>query len=366
MAAHSVAAGWFTSQQVRVTGTPRFDFYADPWRDAALQHSRYAEEFSRPLVLIAGNFNRANPWFGTGERAVKVFVADGYGEDDMRRWLEVENGTMREMVELARRLAQAFPEATFVYRPHPFEKAETYEGQLSGLPNLHLVKRGTIEGWILRASAMIHRGSSTAIEASIAGVPAFSPSWIPAPVSYPAVDAVSVACSSEAELCQGIRCAIQGSSATPDHVRRGLETVLSQWFSAIDGLAHRRVADAAMDCLATGRVSLGACRDAMDNLDNRETTWRERGRARARRLLRSSPFWRLRRSETGESAWDRSERYFGVPEVQAAVNALKPAAARICVKAWQDVTVEAARPSRDYHFHYHGGRAVRIAPLPAG
>lgn len=365
LASHAVAKGWFTPRQVRITGTPRFDFYVEPWRRAALRLTTYADEFPRPLVLINSNFNRANPWFGTPERAIHEYFVDGFDEEEMRRWLDIERRTMRELVSLAHRLAGAFPGVTFVYRPHPFEKPETYEGQLDGQPNLHLVKRGTVEGWILRASAIIHRGSSTAIEATLAGCPAFSPAWIPTPVSYGAVDAVSIHCASEDEMRVRIRSAVDGEPGLLNEVQPSLRDVLAQWFSTVDGCAHRRVADAILDCLAdsTPRVSLDRCCEALEKLDMPQATWRDRARARAKRLLRLSPDWSFRQwREVTDLSWDRSARYFGAQEVQAIVRALEPAAAQACAESCRGVLVESAQPGGDYHFHYRHGRAVRLTP----
>lgn len=358
LASQAISDGWFTAQQVRVTGTPRFDFYVEPWRSAALRLSPYAERFGPPLVLINGNFNRANPWFGTPERAIHEYFVDGYDEDGMRRWLEVERGARRDLVALARRLAAALPGVTFVYRPHPFEKPEAYDGQLDGYPNLHLVKQGTIEGWILRASAILHRGSSTAIEATLAGRPAFSPDWIPAPVSYPAVDAVSIHCASEEELRDGLDRALRGEAGILDPVRDSLRDVLAQWFAEVDGAAHRRVGDAVLECLREGggRVSLDRCRDALEHLDSPQAGWRDRARAHLRRALRLSPHWSFRQwREVADLSWDQSARYFGVREVQGIVDALQPAAGLA-------VRVDSAQQAGDFHFRYQHGRAVRLRP----
>jgi hypothetical protein len=240
---------------------------------------------------------------------------------------------------------------------------ETYAGQLEGFPNLHLIKQGTVEGWILRASAIIHRGSSTAIEASLAGLPAFSPSWIPAPVSYPAVDAVSVPCSSEEELCAALRQVADGKFALPEQLRTTLDQVLGQWFSVIDGYAHRRVADVVMESLAGPQVSLEGCRKGMENIDGPEATWLGRSRARGRKLLGLSPHWSFRQwREVTDLSWDRSERYFGAAEVEAIVQGLEPAAARISGKALRGVRIDTAQAAGDYHFGYRHGRSIRIAP----
>ena len=79
---------------------------------------------------------------------------------------EIERQAMHDMAAAANHIAQQFPQATVVYRPHPFERVETYESLLEKRDNLHLLKIGTVEGWILRAAVIVHRNSTTAIEAA--------------------------------------------------------------------------------------------------------------------------------------------------------------------------------------------------------
>ena len=52
---------------------------------------------------------------------------------------------MRDLVTLTNHLAERFPDAAFVYRPHPFERLETYKEMLGSHQNLHLVKEGSLE-----------------------------------------------------------------------------------------------------------------------------------------------------------------------------------------------------------------------------
>src|SRR6185436_5246196 len=148
---------------------------------------------------------------------------------------------MDELVALAHRLAGRLPGVTLIYRPHPFENPETYRPLLAGHPNLHLVKQGPVDGWILRACVVIQRGCATAIEAGMAGRPALAPAWIPAAHDLKTVESVSIPCPTEDDVVEQIR-----HPHVPDNVRANLQGVLSDWFHAIDGLAHQRVADAVL------------------------------------------------------------------------------------------------------------------------
>src|SRR5687768_17920438 len=43
------AQGWFRESQLAVTGSPRFDFYAERWRAAALRCSPLVDRYPRPI-----------------------------------------------------------------------------------------------------------------------------------------------------------------------------------------------------------------------------------------------------------------------------------------------------------------------------
>ena len=188
MADAAVQRGWFAAGQVVVTGTPRFDYYTARYRSAALQASPHGSAYRSPVVLINGNFPVANPRFYSPEQEARQLVDRlGYDPEFVRKLKTGQEATMRGIVEIANELSARFPEATFVYSPHPFERLETYHRLLRDAPNLHLVKAGTVDGWILRSAAVIQRGCSTAIEASLARVPALSPSWLPSPVEIASV-----------------------------------------------------------------------------------------------------------------------------------------------------------------------------------
>ena len=55
-AEYASKAGWYRAQQITVTGTPRFDFYAPRWREAARRVSAYADDYPAPMILINSHF----------------------------------------------------------------------------------------------------------------------------------------------------------------------------------------------------------------------------------------------------------------------------------------------------------------------
>ena len=75
----------------------------------------------------------------------------GYDSDYIRDYGRTQRLALSGFVVMAGDLAERLPDITFVLRPHPFEDLEYYVGSLRELPNLHLSKEGTVDGWILRA-----------------------------------------------------------------------------------------------------------------------------------------------------------------------------------------------------------------------
>ncbi len=361
LADYAVQKQWFSRSQVQVTGVPRFDFYAEPWREAALRLTPDAAGFPSPRVLINSNFSLANPLYRTPEEAAEVKRLRWNREPAaVERELAIERESMEKMIGLAARLSDRLPDLTFIYRPHPFENPDTYRDRLPSRPNLHLVKRGAVDGWILRARALIQRGCSTAIEATLAGVPALAPSWISTPYPLEAVEAVSLPCACEEELAAQLTAAAAGRDVIPEAVRSRLQTVLSDWFFAVDGQCHQRVADAVMDALDSRppRPSLPYCRRALDGLAGDRVTWKDRARALARRALRRPLTWSFRHwRDMADLSWDRSQCYFGAGEVRAAVQALQPVAPRLAT-----VQVSSALERGEYRFPCPAGRSVVLAP----
>jgi surface carbohydrate biosynthesis protein len=365
LAGHALEQGWFRDSQVTVTGAPRLDFYAPPWREASLNMPWLADAPPEPVVLINGNFSLANPLFRTPREAAAYKISRwGYEEQTVLRSLEAERAAMLEMVALANRLAAALPDVTFVYRPHPFENPETYRELLDQRRNLHVVKRGTVDGWILRSRAVIQRGCSTAIEAAAAGVPAFSPGWIRAPVDFPAVDAVSLFSSTLDELTDGVRQAVNGGVSLPERLQHNLRQVLADWFFAVDGNAGERVAAAILRAAGsqTGAVSPARCLDALDGLMEPAVPWTVRARAIARRSLRRSIHWSFRRwRDVVDLSWDRDQRFFDAAAVRSLVDVIQPVA-QAARGAWRPVAVSSALERGGYHFAYAHGRSVALSP----
>ena len=361
MARHATERGWYQPEQIHITGHPRFSFYVAPWREAALQAS-YANHFPQPLVLLNSNFPLVNPAFKTPEREKSILVeVFGFDMETVQGWADQQQETLNGMVALANRLASQFPDVTFVYRPHPFEKLDTYWELLDKRDNLHLIKQGAVDGWILRASAVIQRSCSTAIESAIAGIPSLSPVWLPTRVLHKTAESVSIPCQSEDELIEMVRTALEGDLAQPPNVRESLEQVVADWFYQMDGQAHIRVADEIISFLR---------KRASDNNrhsgDKRRNTGKNWGNMAGfiLRSVRGEPIsqslrkiWRYLKPPV---KWDASEKSFGESDVRGYIGAIEKVTRKLHPESWHTVLVKSASQFKDYRPFYIHGRSVKL------
>lgn len=360
-------AGWFSKEQISITGSPSYDFYAHPWRAAALRASEYANRYDSNLVLVNGNFSLANPRFVSPAEEVEVYVRTfGRERDAILAWQQAEHQTMLELTALINRLADRFPHLTFVYRPHPFERTATYRDLLDSRDNLHLVKSGTVTGWILRASAIIQRGCSTAIEAGIVGVPAITPAWIPAASERPAVEAVSLQCRSEAELTDTLKAIVADQFELPATIQERLAEVVRDWFFRIDGQAYRRVAECILGNLPA-KVQVGqysTWSEVSSRFRLRTKSLRSMADVTLRRLLDLPSNWSHRRWGVlpGSLPWEESEKYFDAEQVRVLVNAIQMSAQDGSKKLLGKIGVLPAHERGDYGSLSFPGRSVTIFP----
>ncbi len=238
---------WFGGGRVVATGPPRFDYYSDPWKRAIVGPGFAGFSLGRPMVMFASTSTLANPRFMSPEEEVALLVDQAnFDPSTARRWLDWDREKLRGMVELCVDVAGAIPDVNWVFRPHPFERIETYESALSD--NVHLRSDGSIQQWLISVDALIQRGSTTAIEAAIAGVPVLTPDWLPDWSGLEAIRMVSTGCGSPEELVRVLESIVEGH---PESLTLSSEAMceIQSWFAECDGRAHERVCDAVVETL---------------------------------------------------------------------------------------------------------------------
>ena len=163
------------------TGSPRVDL----WRaDMDSFHDRAAidaEGVEGNFVLIVSSFSpfSINPiWLQIDDaRGTYIHGLNDESEFDAYRRRGQVHFFFADFLRAIRLAAARFPDLTFVVRPHPFEDPRAWSSAIGPVPNVVISATGSISPWIAHASAIVHHGSTTALEATIRGVPviAFDP-----------------------------------------------------------------------------------------------------------------------------------------------------------------------------------------------
>ena len=157
--------------EIHCTGHPRFDLCKKEWHYLYKSKVDTIKKTYNDFILINGNFCAANPGFG-----IENFFNKEIMNNEKERLKKVEEFAFQSkqlvsMVKLTHRLASIFPELNFIYRPHPSEDHNFYKIIFSGVKNIYVKHDGNVINWIIASRLLIHDGCTTAIEATLAGIP---------------------------------------------------------------------------------------------------------------------------------------------------------------------------------------------------
>jgi len=156
------------------TGSPRVDLwnsnFFDYWQLPNIK-------LKKPFLLVSSNMGASNGIKPISD-VVKFYREAGY----FQRVPELFNEIFEEVAESSMKTSD-FVEAIkylvdnnknkydIVFRPHPVEDINTWKEYLKGIPNLHIIREGSITAWVNNAFAVMHNGCTTAFETSVIGKP---------------------------------------------------------------------------------------------------------------------------------------------------------------------------------------------------
>lgn len=299
-----VERGVVSRDKVHVSGCPRYDFCAMPWRKSL---KKPAVEV--PFVLINTNFPIVNPRFSEGSGAeLKAMLAAGFEEAFATQYILDAKRAHAGMIELLSQLLPALPETQFVLRPHPFESSESYASLLRH-DNFQIRQEGTSVQWLNSATALLHLNCSTAVEAAMLGKPALSPAWLNTPsLEVPGPHSVTHHCKNLDELISAIEHSVAQSSDLSANA--GSENwPLYNVYYRIDGKASERIAGLILQA-ESPPISTG---DSMDALSVKHRLTRS-----ARRLMGYRIFNVLQRlMDKQKTEQKRRNKRFEVATVQS-------------------------------------------------
>jgi surface carbohydrate biosynthesis protein len=158
------------------TGNPRIDLLRPELRGLYRQAAQsYREKFG-PFVLLNSNFGIVNHFKAAG-RKPKV----GAKSHDPAAFVAFRQGVEKHKRNLFEAFLAAVPDIaaelhpyTLVIRPHPSEDHAAWKRAAQGLDNVAVVYEGPVVPWQMAASCLIHNGCTSAVEASVLGLPALS------------------------------------------------------------------------------------------------------------------------------------------------------------------------------------------------
>jgi surface carbohydrate biosynthesis protein len=236
------------AERLHITGCPRYDICHAVWRKT-LAYPR------RDFVLINTNFNAVNPLFASGKHADRQplrgqGVTDAEIESRYRAARAVFDRLVPELVSLAQRA----PERSFVLRPHPFERCESYREAFASRPNVVVDDAGDVMAVLSVAQCMLHVNCGTSVEATFLGV-------LPIAVEFANNDAarglnplparISHTVRSADELDEALRRSGEISRSHP--FEANYRAHIYPWFYENDGQAGARVARALIELAGSRR-----------------------------------------------------------------------------------------------------------------
>jgi len=241
-----IEIGAVPADRIQVTGCPRYDYCATPWRNILAVPAAVPG-----YVLVNTNFPVINPRFSSDAddeigNAVKVGFSREFAESYARDARVAHAG----MLSLMDTILERWPNQRFILRPHPFESLESYR-RLERYPNFSLCQDGTSVEWLSQAVALLHLNCSTAVEASMLGKPALSPAWLDTPTLHvPVPNSVSQLAASPEALLNALDAVFCSSTSVGNRQAREPLQAVRAAYHHIDGHAAQRVAKAIVSALS--------------------------------------------------------------------------------------------------------------------
>ncbi len=161
------------SSKIYKTGSPR----ADLWK------SRFSDYWgvpkgapAKPFLLVVSHMSHAN--YALPFHSIIASSRKGGQFKRDPKWFAKKFGMAVEhyrataaFIEAIQHLSKLDTGYDIVLRPHPTENIESWKIYLEGIPNVHVIRQGSITGWVNKAFAVMHNGCTTGLEATVSGKP---------------------------------------------------------------------------------------------------------------------------------------------------------------------------------------------------
>jgi surface carbohydrate biosynthesis protein len=163
-------AAQYPGTPIVVTGNARADLLRPAFRDLHNEEAAAIRGAYGDFILINSNFGSVNFYHAARETKFDRYVI-AHRADGLRTH---RIALFQAFLELVPIVAQAFPDRKIVVRPHPAEDHRPWSEIAAAWANVEVVHSGSVLPWLTAATAVIHNGCTTAIEAFLLGVPAIA------------------------------------------------------------------------------------------------------------------------------------------------------------------------------------------------
>ena len=161
-----------TDDRIIVSGHPRFDLckplFHDYFRDVGNAKNKAGSKY----VLVNTNFSRGNPFLSFKEELAirkKLLNPDYYNDLDEELIAYYQKLLFHYFADAVKNLSLRYPEILFIVRPHPGESLSYARKVYGEMPNIRVLREGSVQEWIADALFVIHHDCTTAIEAFLSG-----------------------------------------------------------------------------------------------------------------------------------------------------------------------------------------------------
>lgn len=143
--------------------------------------------------------------------------ATGMGRQFSEGRAKFKQAIYDHFISLISYLAENFKDIKFIIRPHPVENKNVYYTLAAQHKNVEVVQEGNVIPWIRAATALIHSGCTTGIEAYLSNKPAIA--YVPVidkRYGYDAIipDQLSHQCSNHSEVAKMLNMYLDGTAPT--------------------------------------------------------------------------------------------------------------------------------------------------------
>jgi surface carbohydrate biosynthesis protein len=157
----------YTSKIIN-TGSPRLDFYKPILKQ---------KEIIKKNILISSNFGtvleRRSFWDFMSIQKKAYTIGNFENSSEEKKQYDYFSHNIKiiyEYIKLIRFLTSKYKNNFFILRPHPVESISGWKELLGNIPNLQIIRKGSLFESIFESKIVIQTGCYSAIESTLAGV----------------------------------------------------------------------------------------------------------------------------------------------------------------------------------------------------